>query len=67
MPRINAPKCPHPKCGATMTRCYVRSGGSRGRFLPVGWWCRECGETIGETITVHQTDRKAPMGHTEAL
>jgi len=42
MPRINAPKCPHPKCGSIMTRCYLREGGSS----QLVWWCRECGETI---------------------
>ncbi|MFA5295728.1 MAG: hypothetical protein WC382_09460 [Methanoregulaceae archaeon] len=39
MPRVQAPACPHPHCGARMVRACVRDAG---RFRPVGWYCPEC-------------------------
>ena len=44
--KVSAPGCPHPKCGSRMVRLYARvDGEGRYQFVPVGWWCRECGMT----------------------
>ena len=38
--KIQIERCRIPSCRKKMTRLYARESG---RFVPVGWWCRECG------------------------
>ena len=72
MNRIEAPHCPDPKCGARMTRAYIRADGDRGQFVPIGWWCLACGETVRDEEDAHahppvnaREEKPSPMQVTE--
>lgn len=41
--KIPIPPCSHPKRRALRVRTYIRQGGAHGKFIGVGWMCRECG------------------------